>query len=87
MTKFEWAGLLYKEQQRRFLSFRKPLCCIATYRRDLANWLYIGCAALYLAHGFDVIVTNPHRSAESKLCENVDTVWDDLTVIGIHPHA
>lgn len=44
-------------------------------------------AALYLARGFDVIATNPRPSAESKLRENVDLAWDDLTQIGLSPGA
>jgi 3-hydroxyacyl-CoA dehydrogenase len=47
-----------------------------------ASW-----AAQYLARGFDVIATNPNPNAESKLRENIDVAWKELTIIGLSPDA
>ncbi len=47
-----------------------------------ASW-----AAQYLARGFDVIATNPNSNAESKLRENIDAAWKELTIIGLSPGA
>jgi 3-hydroxyacyl-CoA dehydrogenase len=33
----------------------------------------------------DVIATNPHPNAESKLREKIDLAWNELTVIGLSP--
>jgi 3-hydroxyacyl-CoA dehydrogenase len=66
------------------MSFNKPIRRIAIVGTGLigSSW-----AALYLARGFDVIATNPHPNAESKLRKNVDLAWDDLAVIGLAPGA
>jgi 3-hydroxyacyl-CoA dehydrogenase len=66
------------------MSFNKPIRRIAIVGTGLigSSW-----AALYLARGFDVIATNPRPSAESKLRENVDLAWSDLSVIGLSPGA
>src|SRR5919198_103006 len=66
------------------MSFNKPIRLIAIVGTGLigSSW-----AALYLARGFEVIATNPHPNAESKLRKNVDLAWDDLTVIGLSPRA
>jgi 3-hydroxyacyl-CoA dehydrogenase len=47
-----------------------------------ASW-----AALYLAHGFDVIATDPAPNAEANLRKYVDDAWDILTTIGLSPRA
>ena len=66
------------------MSFKKPIRHIAIVGTGLigSSW-----AALYLARGFDVIATNPRPNAESKLRENVNLAWNDLTVIGLSPGA
>ena len=62
----------------------KPIRRIAIVGTGLigSSW-----AALYLSRGFDVIATNPHPNAESRLRENIDLAWDDLTLIGLSPGA
>src|SRR6202795_1296912 len=47
-----------------------------------ASW-----AALYLAHGLNVIVTDPAPNAEENLRKFIDAAWKDLTVIGLSPNA
>jgi 3-hydroxyacyl-CoA dehydrogenase len=47
-----------------------------------ASW-----AAQYLARGFDVIATSPDPNSESKLRENIDAAWKELTIIGLSPGA
>jgi carnitine 3-dehydrogenase len=47
-----------------------------------ASW-----AAQYLAHGFDVIATNPNPNAEANLRKYVDEAWEQLKVIGLSPGA
>ena len=47
-----------------------------------ASW-----AALYLAHGLNVIATDPAPNAEANLRRFVDAAWKDLTVIGLSPNA
>ena len=47
-----------------------------------ASW-----AALYLAHGLNVIATDPASNAEANLRRFVDAAWKDLTVIGLSPNA
>jgi 3-hydroxyacyl-CoA dehydrogenase len=47
-----------------------------------ASW-----AALYLAHGLNVIATDPAPNAEANLRRFVDAAWKDLTVIGRSPNA
>lgn len=66
------------------MSFNKPIRRIAVVGTGLigSSW-----AALYLARGLDVIATNPHPNAESKLRKNVDLAWNDLTMIGLSPGA
>lgn len=66
------------------MTFNKPIRRIVIVGTGLigSSW-----AALYLARGFDVIATNPRPNAESKLRENIDSAWDDLTVIGLSPGA
>src|SRR5271154_7585507 len=47
-----------------------------------ASW-----AAEYLAHGFDVIATDPAPNAEANLRKYVDEAWPDLTDIGLSKGA
>jgi len=44
-------------------------------------------AALYLARGFDVIATDPARSAEPNLRHYIDTAWQGLAVLGLSSKA
>jgi lactate dehydrogenase-like 2-hydroxyacid dehydrogenase len=70
----------YAGEEQIIMSFNKPIRRIAVVGTGLigSSW-----AALYLARGFDVIATNPHPNAESKLRHSIDLAWDDLTVIGL----
>ena len=47
-----------------------------------ASW-----AALYLAHGLNVIATDPAPNAEANLRKFIDAAWKDLQVIGLSPNA
>ena len=47
-----------------------------------ASW-----AAEYLAHGFDVIATDPAPNAEANLRKYVDEAWPALTAMGLSPKA
>lgn len=47
-----------------------------------ASW-----AAYYLAHGFDVIATDPGPDAEANLRKYVDDAWDALSAIGLSSEA
>jgi carnitine 3-dehydrogenase len=47
-----------------------------------ASW-----AAEYLAHGFDVIATDPAPNAEANLRSFVDEAWKALKTIGLSPNA
>jgi carnitine 3-dehydrogenase len=47
-----------------------------------ASW-----AAYYLAHGFDVIATDPGPSAEANLRKYVDDAWEALTAVGLSSGA
>lgn len=47
-----------------------------------ASW-----AALYLAHGLNVIATDPAPNAETNLRNYIDGAWKDLTTIGLSPGA
>jgi 3-hydroxyacyl-CoA dehydrogenase len=62
------------------MSYDKPIHRIAIVGTGVigASW-----AAEYLAHGFDVIATDPAPNAETKLREYVDEAWPDLTTIGL----
>src|ERR1700693_908258 len=46
-----------------------------------ASW-----AALYLAHGLNVMATDPAPNAEAHLRRYVDEGWKGLTVIGLSPN-
>src|SRR5262249_30406928 len=43
-----------------------------------ASW-----AAYYLAHGFDVVATDPAPNAEANLRQYVDTAWPALARVGL----
>ena len=47
-----------------------------------ASW-----AAYYLAHGFDVVATDPGPQAEANLRKYVDDAWPLLTQVGLSPGA
>jgi len=47
-----------------------------------ASW-----AAEYLAHGFDVVATDPAPNAEANLRKYVDEAWPALTAMGLSPKA
>ena len=47
-----------------------------------ASW-----AAEYLAHGFDVVATDPAPNAEANLRKYVDAAWPALTAMGLSPKA
>jgi 3-hydroxyacyl-CoA dehydrogenase len=47
-----------------------------------ASW-----AAYYLAHGFDVVATDPGPQAEANLRKYVDDAWPLLTQVGLSPSA
>ena len=47
-----------------------------------ASW-----AAEYLAHGFDVVATDPAPNAETNLRKYVDSAWPALTAMGLSPKA
>jgi 3-hydroxyacyl-CoA dehydrogenase len=47
-----------------------------------ASW-----TALYLAHGLNVVAIDPAPNAEANLRRYIDAAWNDLTVLGLSPHA
>ena len=47
-----------------------------------ASW-----AAHYLAHGFDVVATDPGPGAEDALREYVDRAWETVSALGLAPGA
>ena len=47
-----------------------------------ASW-----AAEFLAHGFDVVATDPAPNAEANLRKYIDAAWPALTAIGLSPQA
>ena len=47
-----------------------------------ASW-----AALYLAHGLNVVATDPGPNAEANLRRYIDAAWKDLTALGISPNG
>ena len=44
-------------------------------------------AACFLAHGLDVVATDPAPGTEDKVRQYVDVVWPALTKIGLAPGA
>ena len=47
-----------------------------------ASW-----TALYLAHGFNVVATDPAPNAEADLRRFIDAAWKALKVLGLSPNA
>jgi len=47
-----------------------------------ASW-----AAEFLAHGFDVVATDPAPNAEQNLRKYIDAAWPALTAIGLEKNA
>ncbi len=66
------------------MPFNKPINRIAIVGTGLIGGSW---AALYLAHGFDVVATDPAPGAEEKLRHYVDTAWEELSVLGLAPKA
>jgi 3-hydroxyacyl-CoA dehydrogenase len=66
------------------MSFNKQIRRIGIVGTGLigSSW-----AAQYLARGFDVIATNPDSNAEFKLRKNIDSAWEELTIIGLSAGA
>jgi 3-hydroxyacyl-CoA dehydrogenase len=66
------------------MSNHKPIRRIAIVGTGVigASW-----AAEYLAHGFDVIATDPAPNAEANLRQYVDEAWPALTAMGLAPKA
>jgi len=66
------------------MSNNKPIRRIAIVGTGVigASW-----AAEYLAHGFDVIATDPAPNAEANLRKYVDEAWPALTAMGLSPKA
>jgi carnitine 3-dehydrogenase len=62
----------------------KPIHRIAIVGTGLigASW-----AAYYLAHGFDVVATDPAPKAEASLRKYVEEAWELLTEAGLSPGA
>jgi 3-hydroxyacyl-CoA dehydrogenase len=66
------------------MAFEKPVRRIAVVGAGVigSSW-----AALYLARGFDVVVTDPGAEAEAHLRAYVDEAWPGLTALGLSPGA
>ena len=66
------------------MSYNKPIRRIAIVGTGVigASW-----AAEYLAHGFDVVATDPAPNAEVNLLKYVDAAWPALTAMGLSPKA
>jgi 3-hydroxyacyl-CoA dehydrogenase len=65
------------------MSSTKPIQRIAIVGTVIgASW-----AAYYLAHGFDVIATDPGPNAEANLRKYVDNAWESLSSIGLSSGA
>ena len=66
------------------MSLNKPIRRIAIVGTGVigASW-----AAEYLAHGFDVVATDPAPNAEGNLRKYVDAAWPALTAMGLPPKA
>ena len=66
------------------MSNNKPIRRIAIVGTGVigASW-----AAEYLAHGFDVVATDPAPNAEANLRKYVDEAWPALTAMGLSPKA
>jgi len=66
------------------MSNNKPIRRIAIVGTGVigASW-----AAEFLAHGFDVVATDPAPNAEANLRRYVDEAWPALTAMGLSPKA
>lgn len=66
------------------MSSTKPIQRIAIVGTGVigASW-----AAYYLAHGFDVVATDPGPNAEANLRKYVDDAWDSLIELGLSSGA
>lgn len=66
------------------MSNNKPIRRIAIVGTGVigASW-----AAEYLAHGFDVVATDPAPNAEANLRKYIDAAWPALTAMGLSPKA
>src|SRR5260370_17258142 len=66
------------------MSVTKPVRRVAIVGTGVigASW-----AALYLAHGFNVVASDPAPNAEANLRQYIDAAWEDLTVLGLSPKA
>jgi 3-hydroxyacyl-CoA dehydrogenase len=66
------------------MTFNKPIRRITIIGTGVigASW-----AAQYLAHGFDVVASDPAPNAEGQLRKYIDDAWKLLTVIGLTPGA
>jgi len=65
-----------------------------TKSREIRNIAIVGTgvigaswAALYLAHGLNVVATDPAPNAEANLRRYIDAAWKDLTALGISPNG
>src|SRR5229473_5315818 len=66
------------------MNLDKPIRRIAIVGTGVigASW-----AAEYLAHGFDVVATDPAPNAEANLRHYIDEAWKALTALGLSPNA
>jgi 3-hydroxyacyl-CoA dehydrogenase len=66
------------------MSYNKPIHQIAIVGTGVigASW-----AAEYLAHGFDVVATDPAPNAEANLRKYIDAAWPALTAMGLSHKA
>ena len=66
------------------MSYDKPIRRVAIVGTGVigASW-----AAEFLAHGLDVVATDPAPKAEANLREYIDEAWKDLTSIGLSKGA
>jgi 3-hydroxyacyl-CoA dehydrogenase len=66
------------------MSLNKPVRRIAIVGTGVigASW-----AAEFLAHGFDVVATDPAPNAEQNLRKYIDAAWPALTAMGLSKKA
>jgi 3-hydroxyacyl-CoA dehydrogenase len=66
------------------MSYNKPIRRVAIVGTGVigASW-----AAEFLAHGFDVVATDPAPNAEANLRKYIDEAWPALTAMGLSPKA
>src|SRR6201997_5958475 len=72
------------ERRRKTMSADKPIRRIAIVGTGVigASW-----AALFLAHGLEVIATDPAPNAEENLREYIDNAWPALEQLGLSSDA